>query len=46
MVSRQIAPDHDCRPRNFLPAGSVVVLVGGHPIAVGGATNFVKVMQL
>jgi pyruvate kinase len=30
----------------ILPAGSTIVLVGGHPIAVGGATNFVKVMQL
>ncbi len=29
-----------------LAAGSKVVLVGGHPIAVGGATNFVKVMEL
>jgi len=32
--------------QGILPAGSVVVLVGGHPIAVGGATNFVKVMTL
>ena len=32
--------------QGILPAGSVVVLVGGHPIAVGGATNFVKVMKL
>ncbi|NBU63261.1 MAG: pyruvate kinase [Chloroflexia bacterium] len=32
--------------QGILPAGSVVVLVGGHPIAVGGATNFVKVMHL
>lgn len=31
---------------NILAAGSKVVLVGGHPIAVGGATNFVKVMEL
>lgn len=26
--------------------GSKVVLVGGHPISAGGATNFVKVMEL
>jgi pyruvate kinase len=32
--------------QGILPAGSVVVLVGGHPIAVGGTTNFVKVMTL
>lgn len=31
---------------NIVPAGSTVVMVGGHPIAVGGATNFVKVMEL
>lgn len=31
---------------NILATGSKVVLVGGHPIAVGGATNFVKVMEL
>lgn len=30
----------------ILAAGSKVVLVGGHPIAVGGVTNFVKVMEL
>ncbi|MCX6016488.1 MAG: pyruvate kinase [Chloroflexales bacterium] len=32
--------------QGILPAGSVVVLVGGHPIAMGGATNFVKVIKL
>jgi pyruvate kinase len=31
---------------NILAAGSTVVLVGGHPIALGGTTNFVKVMEL
>jgi len=32
--------------QGILPEGSTLVLVGGHPIATGGATNFVKVMDL
>jgi pyruvate kinase len=32
--------------QDILPAGSTMVLIGGHPIATGGATNFVKVMEL
>lgn len=32
--------------QGLFPQGAKVVLVGGHPISVGGATNFVKVMEL
>jgi hypothetical protein len=32
--------------QGILPEGSTLVLIGGHPIATGGATNFVKVMDL
>ncbi len=32
--------------QDLLPNGVKVVLVGGHPIAMGGTTNFVKVIEL
>ena len=32
--------------RDDLPVGATVVLTGGHPIARGGPTSFVKVLQL
>jgi pyruvate kinase len=32
--------------KGVIRAGSTVVLVGGHPIATGGATNFVKATLL
>jgi pyruvate kinase len=32
--------------QGLFPSGAKVVLVGGHPIAMGGSTNFVKVIEL
>jgi len=32
--------------RGFAQPGDQVVVAGGHPIAVRGATNFVKVLQI